>query len=72
MYGGVFLLVKLKCATLVKVTLFHGCFSRFLNGANVTKSRQVSRIFSMYIYIHTVGIYSSGRIAKVTKKYLRF
>ena len=69
MYGGVFLLVKLKCATLVKVTLFHGCFSRFLNGANVTKSRQVSRIF---LYIHTVGIYSSGRIAKVTKKYLRF
>ena len=39
-HGGVVLLVK----TLPKVTLLHGYFSRFLNCANVTKSRNALQI----------------------------
>ena len=31
---------QLKPATLLKVTLRHGCFSRFLNCTNGTKSRK--------------------------------
>ena len=31
----------LKPATLLKLTLLHGCFSRFLNCTNATKSRYV-------------------------------
>ena len=34
----------LQPATLLKVTLLHGCFSRFLNCANGTKSRKTSHI----------------------------
>ena len=30
--------------TLLKVTLLHGCFLRFLNSTNVTKSRSASHI----------------------------
>ena len=41
-HGGVLLLVK--PTTLLKVTLLHGCFSRFLNCANATKSRKVSHM----------------------------
>ena len=37
-------LYKLILATLLKVTLFHGCFSRFLNCTNATKSRKASHI----------------------------
>ena len=39
-------LVKLqaKPTTLLKVTLFHGCFSRFLNCTNGTKLRNASHI----------------------------
>ena len=33
---------KLQPATLLKVALLHGCFSRFLNCSNCTKSRKVS------------------------------
>ena len=32
-------------ATLLKVTLLHGCFSRFLNCTNGTRSRETSHIF---------------------------
>ena len=32
-------------ATLLKVTLLHGCFSRFLNCTNGTKSRNASHVF---------------------------
>ena len=32
----------LKPVTLLKLTLFHGCFSRFLNSKNGTKSRSAS------------------------------
>ena len=38
-HGGVFLLVKLQ----EKVTLLQGCFSRFLNCTNGTKSRKALR-----------------------------
>ena len=34
-HGG----VLLQPATLLKVTLFHGCFSRFLNCTHGTKAR---------------------------------
>ena len=40
-HGGVLLLVKLQA---LKVTLFHGCFSGFLNYKNDTKSRKASHI----------------------------
>ena len=40
-HGGVLLLVPV---TLLKVTLHHGCFSRFLNCTNGTKSRNASRM----------------------------
>ena len=40
-HGGVLLLVPV---TLLKVTLLHGCFSRFLNCTNGTKSRNASRM----------------------------
>ena len=42
------LLVKLqaKPTTLLKVTLLHGCFSRFLNCTNGTTSRKTSQKFS--------------------------
>ena len=41
-HGGVLLLVKLQA--LLKVTLLHGCFSRFLNCTNGTKSHNTSHI----------------------------
>ena len=34
----------LKPATLLKVTVLHGCFSRFLNCKNGTKSRKTSHM----------------------------
>ena len=44
-HGGVLLSVKLQApATLLKVTLLHGHFSRFLNCTNGTKSRNASHI----------------------------
>ena len=47
-HGGVLLLVKLQAkslpATLLKVTLLHECFSRFLNCTNSTKSPNASQI----------------------------
>ena len=39
---------RLKLATLLKVTLLHGCFSRYLNCTNGTKSRKASHIFKMH------------------------
>ena len=43
-HGGVLLLVELKPATLLEITLLRGCFSRFLNCANGTKSRNASHM----------------------------
>ena len=37
---------RLKPATLLKVTVLHGCFSRFLNCTNGTKSRNTPHIRS--------------------------
>ena len=48
-HGGVLLLVK--PATLLKVTLLHGCFLRFLNCTNGTKSRNASQCFFFLIEI---------------------
>ena len=41
-HGGVLFLVK---GTLLKGTLLHGCFSRFLNCTNDSKSRNASNIY---------------------------
>ena len=52
-HGGMLLLVKLqalKPATLLKITLFHGYFSRFLNCTNGIKSRNASHITSCEVY----------------------
>ena len=49
LHGGVLLLVRLhasQAATLLKVTLLHGCFSRFLNHSNGTKLRKASHLFN--------------------------
>ena len=53
-HGGVLPLVQLqakKPATLLKVTLLHGCFSRFLNCANGNKSRKASHFSCILIQI---------------------
>ena len=39
-----------KNATLLRVTLLRGCFSRFLNCENVTKSRKASPVMSWTLY----------------------
>ena len=43
-HGGVLLLLKVA---LLKVTLFHGCFSRFLNCAHSTKSSKAPQIMKL-------------------------
>ena len=43
--GGVVLLLKLQPTNLLKETLRHECFSRFLKCANSTKSRKTSHIW---------------------------
>ena len=35
----------------LKVALLHGCFSRFLNCTNTTKSRKLSQIFNSLIHM---------------------
>ena len=42
--SSVWYVICLKPATLLKLTLLHGCFSRFWNCANGTKSRNASHI----------------------------
>ena len=46
-HRGVLILIKLQAEayTLLRLTLLHGCFSRFLNCANGTKSRNASHLF---------------------------
>ena len=39
----------LQPATLLKLTLLHGCFSRFLNCTNATKLRNAPLKFDKYI-----------------------
>ena len=45
-HGGVLLIVELQAKewNFTKVTLLHGCFSRFLNCTNATKSRNAPHI----------------------------
>ena len=38
-----------QVATLLKVRLFHGCFSRFLNCTNGTKSRKASQFQALSV-----------------------
>ena len=47
-HEGVLLLVILQTATLLKVTLLHGWFSRFLNCTNGTKSCKASSTLKIY------------------------
>ena len=51
-HGVVLLLVKLQA--LLKVTLIHECFSRFLNCTNGTKLRKASHIYPEEIFWGTV------------------
>ena len=50
-HGGVLLLVILqaKLATLLKVTLLHGCFSRFLNYTTGTKLCNASQLLLLIV-----------------------
>ena len=43
-FSGVFMVYKMEPAALLKVTIVHGCFSRFLNCTNGTKSRKASHL----------------------------
>ena len=47
----VLLLVKLQAATLRKVTLLHGCFSRFSSFTNGTKLRKASHVGNYSIFV---------------------
>ena len=53
-HGGVLVFVKLQAATILRVTLIHGCFSRFLNCANGTNTRKAS---------HLLHLFHLGRVA---------
>ena len=67
--GGMLLLVK--TATLLKVTLLHGCFLRFSNCTNGTKSRKASHMKDGKKKIHTDSIQhpcSSGTIYQHVKQ----
>ena len=54
-------------STLLKLTLFHGCFSRFLNRRNGTKSRNASQIRSfldaclIYLAYHQTSVLTCFR-----------
>ena len=49
--------VGFKPANLLKVTLLHGSFSRFLNFTNVTKSHNASHIFvDMFLFLRYLNI----------------
>ena len=50
---GELLLIKLQAANLLKVTLLYGCFSRFLNYTNGTKSQKTSQISLTSKYLKT-------------------
>ena len=43
-------------ATLLKVTLLHGCFSRFLNCTNGTKLRKTSHMIIIVMLLNATGI----------------
>ena len=62
-HGGMLLLVKLKPATLLKVTLLRGCFYVFLNCTNGTKSCNVSH---MVLTMNISVAYTVDQILKVS------
>ena len=49
-------------ATLLKITLFHGCFSRFLNCTNGTKSRKAPHIQLQRIKYARIRVFSDPYI----------
>ena len=49
----------LKLATLLKLTLLHGCLPRFLNCTNGTKSCNVPHILSFYMSNEITGTFNS-------------
>ena len=56
---------RLKPATLLKLTLLHGCFSRFLNCTNANKSRNAPHIYGNNIletlYFKTIIVSHSAK-----------
>ena len=44
--------MSVEPATLLKVTLLHGCFSRFLNCTNGTKSYKASHMFHEFLRLY--------------------
>ena len=65
----------LKPATLIKLTLLHGCFSRFLNCANDTKSRNAPNIYneslfsslSLCLLYNILALHSQDKVKYVKK-----
>ena len=55
-----------RVLTLLKVTLLHGCFSRFVNCTNCTKSRNVS-----HMLLSTI-IFSYYYVTLILTKFLMF
>ena len=66
-HGVVLLLVKLepKSLTLIKVTLLHGCFSRFLNCTYDTKSCNAShtKLTTIYALLRNVNTQTTKRFS---------
>ena len=67
---------QLQSATLRKLTLLHGCFSRFLNCTNGTKSRNVPHLYFVngcsvteikWVWLFCKNLYS-GKLYNVTRK----
>ena len=64
-HGGVLLSVKLQVkACNFTVTLFHGCFSRFLNCKNGTKTRKAIYYHQHYFHCHYYFNVNVGNINK--------
>ena len=66
-HGGVLLLVK--PTTLLKVTLLHGCFLRFLNFTNGTNSRKTSHFIRKESYSSS-QFNMTDSFAKILQKFL--
>ena len=73
-HGGVLILVKLQAqlATLVILTLLHGCFSRFFNSTNGTKSPNASHIGALSIEGRVKSSARYGFIRALTLTFFHF
>ena len=72
-HGGVLLLVKLeeaKSATLLKVTLLHGCFAHFLNYKNGTKTRKTSDMDRSHLNCSVMGLLVLNDLIRFGRKWL--